>query len=173
MTINRERDAGLAVRRLTDFEQIRLLYHSRLKKDFARSELKPLSSMRRLWEQDAYDCYGLFDGEEILGYAFFARLGETWLFDYLAISDERRGRGLGSLFLRELSACFADGEIIRAVSDIQAGDAEEQLGGVVGDHDDPVHGFAGGVERTVKQDVVADEEQRAAAGDQDSLDRGR
>ena len=57
-------------------------------------------------------------------------------------------------------------------SDIQAGDAEEKLGGVVGDHNDPVDGFAGGVECTVEQDVVADEEQCTAARDQDSLEGG-
>ena len=55
----------LSTRRLTEFAQVETLYKTRLKKDFARNERKPLSSMRRAWERDAYDCYGLFDGEEI------------------------------------------------------------------------------------------------------------
>ena len=50
----------LKTRRLTDFTQVEMLYKTRLKKDFARNELKPLSSMRRFWEKDAYVCYGLF-----------------------------------------------------------------------------------------------------------------
>ena len=58
--------------RLSSFSQVDALYRTRLKKDFARNELKPLSSIRRSWKKGAYDCYGLFDGDEILGYAFFA-----------------------------------------------------------------------------------------------------
>ena len=34
-------------RQLTDFAQVEALYEERLKKDFVRSELRPLSSMRR------------------------------------------------------------------------------------------------------------------------------
>ena len=98
------------VRRLTDFRQVEMLYKTRLKKDFARNEIKPLSAMRRLWEQDAYDCYGLFDGDEILGYAFIVRLGKNCLGDYIAIADGCRGQGLGSVFLRRLTDCLSDAD---------------------------------------------------------------
>ena len=93
----------METRRLTDFSQVEALYSSRMKKDFARNELKPLSGMRRSWENNAYDCYGLFDADEILGYAFFVRLGETYLFDYLAITEEHRDEGLGTIFLQQLA----------------------------------------------------------------------
>lgn len=102
----------LHTRRITDFETIRYLYKSRLKKDFARNELKPLSSMQRLWQEDAYDCYGLFDDDEILGYAFFVRRGKNYLFDYLAVEENRRDEGLGSIFLRQLAACMADADCV-------------------------------------------------------------
>lgn len=113
-------------RRLTDFAQIEVLYRSRLKKDFARNELKFLSGMRRSWENDAYDCYGLFDGDELLGYAFFVRLERNYLFDYLAIAEEHRDRGLGSVFLRQLAACIKDADcIVGEVEDPdKAGDEE-------------------------------------------------
>ena len=103
----------LTVRRLTDFAAVETLYRERMKKDFARNELRPLANLRRSWERDAYDCYGLFRGEEILGYAFFVRLGGNYLFDYLAIAGEHRDEGLGSAFLRLLAGCF--GAAIRRV----------------------------------------------------------
>lgn len=115
-------------RRLTDFAQVEALYRTRLKKDFASNELRPLSSMRRSWEQDAYDCYGLFRGEEILGYAFFVRLGNSYLFDYLAIAEEYRDRGLGSLFLGQLAECLAGADcVVGEVEDPDKGrDAEDR-----------------------------------------------
>ena len=93
----------LSAGQLTDFAQVEALYKTRLKKDFARNELRPLVSLHRSWEKDAYDCYGLFCGEEILGYAFFVRLGKHYLLDYLAIAEGHRDEGLGSLFLRQLA----------------------------------------------------------------------
>ena len=100
------------VRRLTDFAQVERLYEQRLRKDFPRNERRPLSSLRRSWEQGAYDCYGLFRGEDILGYAFFVRLGQSFLFDYLAIAEAHRDEGLGSLFLRQLAACFSGADCV-------------------------------------------------------------
>ena len=51
-------------RRLTDFRQVEKLYKSRLESDFAEDELKPLSAMKKSWEEGNYDCYGLFYGED-------------------------------------------------------------------------------------------------------------
>lgn len=101
-----------AVLRLRDFSQVERLYQTRLKKDFARNERKPLSSMRRSWEKEAYDCYGLFDGKELLGYAFFVRLGRNCLLDYFAIAEEHRNEGLGTIFLRQLADRLADADCV-------------------------------------------------------------
>ena len=90
-------------RRLTDFSQVESLYKSRLVKDFAEDERKPLSSMKESWEKGTYDCYGLFDDEKIVGYAFFVRNGKYCLLDYFAIKEDRRNEGLGSIFLKQLS----------------------------------------------------------------------
>ena len=100
--------------RLTDFAQVEELYRTRMKKDFARNELKPLQSMKRLWEKDAYDCYGLFDGEELLAYAFFIRQGRNYLLDYFAVAEEHRDEGLGSAFMQELLSLLkeADGVLV-------------------------------------------------------------
>lgn len=98
--------------RLTDFAQVERLYKNRLKKDFARNELRPLASLRRSWEKDAYDCYGLFAGEEIVGYAFFVRLGKNYLFDYLGIAEGYRDQGLGSIFLEQLAAELTEADCV-------------------------------------------------------------
>ena len=120
------RKNSLETRRLTDFAQIKMLYESQLKKDFVRNELKPLASMKRSWEKGSYDCYGLFDGTEILGYAFYVRLGNDYLLDYLAITDDHRGQGLGSVFLRQLADCMADaGCVIVEVEDPDRAPDEE------------------------------------------------
>ena len=89
--------------RLMDFRQVESLYKSRLAKDFAEDERKPLSAMKESWEKGQYDCYGLFDGEEIVGYAFFVRNGKYFLLDYFAIKEDRRNEGLGSIFLKQLA----------------------------------------------------------------------
>ncbi|MBR4501694.1 MAG: GNAT family N-acetyltransferase [Clostridia bacterium] len=93
----------MITRRLTDFSQVESLYKTRLREDFPPDELKPLESMERSWRKGAYDCYGLFDGDDILGYAFFVCRDRDLLLDYFAIDKERRDRGLGSLFLRQLA----------------------------------------------------------------------
>ena len=113
-------------RQITDFSLIEMLYNTRLKKDFARDELKPLASMRRSWKKNAYDCYGLFDGEEILGYAFFVRRDRDYLFDYFAIAEERRNEGLGSVFLKQLADCVRDADcIVGEVEDPDMAEDEE------------------------------------------------
>ena len=117
----------LSIRQLTDFAQVEALYKTRLKKDFARNELRPLVSLRRSWEKNAYDCYGLFCGEEILGYAFFVRLGKRCLFDYLAIAEEHRNDGLGSRFLRQLADCLGEADcVVVEVEDPDSAEDEEQ-----------------------------------------------
>jgi hypothetical protein len=102
----------LQTRRITDFSVIEALYRNRLKRDFARNERKPLAAIRRMWDGDAYDCYGLFSAEALLGYAFFVRIGRNYLFDYLAIEAGRRDEGLGSVFLRQLAACLTEADCV-------------------------------------------------------------
>ena len=93
-------------RKLTDFSQVEKLYKSRLESDFAKDELKPLSAMKESWGKGDYDCYGLFEGKEILGYAFFVSNGDNCLLDYFAIKEDRRNEGPGSIFLKQLAACM-------------------------------------------------------------------
>ena len=121
-------NAAPAVRRLTDFAQVRTLYRSWMKKDFTPCELKPLNAMRRLWKKNAYDCYGLFDGEELLGYAFFVCVGKDRLLDYLAVAEGCRGRGYGAVFLRALAGFLADADcvVVEVEDPDKAADGDER-----------------------------------------------
>lgn len=90
-----------AVRLLTP-AQIRALYRERLAEDFPSNELKPLSAMEELLNEGRYDCYGCFEGDAILAYAYFVRLDRNALLDYYAVRRDLRDKGVGSAFLRAL-----------------------------------------------------------------------
>ncbi len=66
--------------------------------------------MRQSWQRGNYDCYGLFDGDEILGYAFFFRIRDCCLLDYFAVEEGHRNQGLGSFFLQQLEHFIASAE---------------------------------------------------------------
>lgn len=88
--------------------QVRALYRERMKDDFPPDEIKRLGIIERAMGRGEYICYGAADGEDILAYAFFARLHENGrpcaLFDYFAVRRELRGQGVGSRFLQALIA---------------------------------------------------------------------
>ena len=116
----------MTTQRLTDFSLIETLYQTRLQKDFSPDELKPLEFMKNSWLKNAYECYGLFDGSEIAGYAFFVRRERDYLLDYLAIAQERRNEGLGSVFLGQLAECMQGAEcFICEVENPEAAEREE------------------------------------------------
>lgn len=102
-------------------EQVKALYYNRMKYDFPANELKPFSSIERGISENRYDCIGLFDGENILGYAYFAILRANGitahLLDYLAIEKNCRHTGLGSeffglfsVYLKDTSIAFLEAE---------------------------------------------------------------
>ena len=91
---------------LLTLPEIRTLYKERMVHDFPADELKPLTMIERAVKRGEYRCYGGLEGGAIAAYAFFVTIrdeGRTiWLFDYLAVDEARRDRGIGSVFLRAL-----------------------------------------------------------------------
>ena len=83
-------------------EQVRDLYARRLTRDFPPDELKPLSRIEQAMTRGEYVCYGAVEGGAILAYAFFVLLGRLALFDYYAVDEPLRDRGIGSRFMRAL-----------------------------------------------------------------------
>jgi GNAT superfamily N-acetyltransferase len=91
-----------------DSRQITEIYTEHMVQDFPDDELKPLWAIERLCERGLYHAYGLFDGNELHGYALFATAGRSrtrqssLLLDYFAVIAGGRSRGYGSKFLKLL-----------------------------------------------------------------------
>ena len=85
-----------------DLDRIRQLYTERVARDFPPDEIKPFSRIEKALSRGEYVCYGATDGGRILGYAFFVITGRQALFDYFAVDQSLRGRGIGSRFIRAL-----------------------------------------------------------------------
>ena len=77
----------MAELRLLTARQLRQVYRERVRSDFPPSERRPLASMERLRAAGVYDTWGMYEGEELLAYAFLWR-SEAYgaaLLDYLAV----------------------------------------------------------------------------------------
>lgn len=88
--------------------QIRALYRERLTRDFPRDEIKPLAMIEKALARGEYVCYGAVSEEDILAYAYFVKLKQNEkpyaLFDYYAVRQDIRSRGVGSRFIQALIA---------------------------------------------------------------------
>ena len=117
--------SGPVLTPLTDVGELWQIYRERMVEDFPRDELKPFFMMRRALRQGVYACYGMKEGETLLGYAFFFRQRDTkrYLFDYFAIDRARRDRGLGSAFLSLLREEFRNADCV--VGEVEDPDAAE------------------------------------------------
>ena len=116
----------MTTRKLTDFAIVEQIYNTHMQKDFPVDEIKPLDMIRQLWNMDVYECYTLSDEDEMLGYAFFVRRERDYLLDYLAIAEEHRNEGLGTLFLRQLKDCIQEANwIVGEVEDPDRAKDEE------------------------------------------------
>ena len=106
----------MEIRKLTLLSELESIYNTCMIRDFPPNERRPLASLAAGWNRDEYDCYGLYEGNELLAYAFFVRLpgksGFNYLFDYLAVCEGHRGEGIGSAFLRLLSGRIQNAECI-------------------------------------------------------------
>lgn len=90
----------IKVKRL-EKEFVTQVYEQQLIKDFVPEELKPIDTLLNLMEQDLYWCYGLFEDETFVAYAFFSRSAnyQDILIDYFAVCSGKRNKGYGGIFL--------------------------------------------------------------------------
>ena len=90
--------------------QLSQLYEAELKHDFPPEELKPLKAILSLMEQGRYQALGLYDGEELLGYALLWLEPDVpfALLDYLGTIEGKRSRGLGTVMLDLLADYYKD-----------------------------------------------------------------
>lgn len=94
---------------LLSSDQINKIYKERTVFDFPPNELKPLDMLHKLVSEGRYECYGVIENEEIIGYSFLNRLGgkEDYLIDYLATIPSVRNCGLGAKILKLLAQKLA------------------------------------------------------------------
>ena len=92
----------MEIRELTG-EQIGRIYTERMPGDFSPDEIKPLSRIEEALSAGKYACYGAFEKDQILAYAFFVINDRSALLDYLAVREDLRGKGIGSEFIRKMA----------------------------------------------------------------------
>ena len=106
---------------------VRRTYRRHMRFDFPKEERKPLKYILMSMREGTYEPFGLVDGGELLGYAFFVTTGGHWLLDYLAIVRDRRGMGYGTKLLSMLRETLADTDSVIAEAenpDFAADEAE-------------------------------------------------
>ncbi len=97
---------------LLNTEEIKSIYNKYMVKDFPPDELKPLSSMMNMLSRGIYACYGLYDNENLLAYAYLTVLDDFVLVDYLAVISRHRGSGIGTKLLSELKKILREKTVI-------------------------------------------------------------
>jgi len=87
-----------------DWLYIRRLY----RRAFPISERKPFAVIRRMYRQGRTDVWLLLKGGRFAGFATTINGEGLVLIDYLAVSEKRRGQGVGSSALRALVRAYPD-----------------------------------------------------------------
>ncbi len=91
-----------------NIEETRYIYNTYMTVDFPSSELKSLKKIVRLMELGKYYSLGVYEGECLVGYAFFMTNENIVLLDYFAILKEKRNGGYGSKAITLISDYFDD-----------------------------------------------------------------
>lgn len=109
------------IRKLTKAE-IETVYKEQMNLDFPPAEIKPLERILSLWEKGLYEVYGMYEEENLLGYAFLSTTKEkSWrLLDYYAIISKYRSKGYGGKFLSSLKKKLEEEEVIGLLIEIES-----------------------------------------------------
>lgn len=97
------------IRRL-EIDEIEILYHAQIKKDFPRNERRPLHLMRKLHKSGRYLCFVYEEENQIVAYATFIHdeAKNNVLLDYFAVDESRRGCGIGGKLLSLVREHWSD-----------------------------------------------------------------
>lgn len=117
---------GMQIVSLTT-EQIRKIYREEMVLDFPDDERKPLMMILKSRAEGTYACFGAFDSDSLVGYAFYAVHGQDYLLDYLAVVRGMRDRGIGSQILLLLANQLEESaSVLVEVEDPRSADTEEE-----------------------------------------------
>lgn len=90
----------MTIRELTS-EEIRDIYNTYMTDDFPPDELKPLDRIEEAISVGKYYCLGAFENMQLVAYAFWVFNEKNYLLDYYAVVPDFRGKGVGTVFLKE------------------------------------------------------------------------
>lgn len=88
-------------------KQVRRIYRWEMCTAFPQAERRPLWGILRLMASGNYDAFGLYQGDELMGYAMLWRGTDFVLLDYLAACGGKQGRGVGTKLLEYLREHYA------------------------------------------------------------------
>lgn len=94
--------------RITDLNKVRQLYHEHMEVDFPPDERPSAAHFLRITEQGGYQIIlFLLEGEEV-GYAVFHEKDGYVLMNFLAVYENRRGTGIGTMQLETIRRLYQD-----------------------------------------------------------------
>lgn len=101
--------------------------YSVMKKDFASDELKPLAMIQEYISRGICKFYGLYEQNRLYAYADVVFSTSAALIDYFAVSEQYRGKGVGSTALKLLAENLSELDFIIAEveSPLQASNGSE------------------------------------------------
>lgn len=89
-------------------EEAKLIYETKLIKDFPPEEVKPFKSMMRMYHENQYRFLGFYEQDELMAYAYMVNFDHFLLLDYFAVISNLRGKGTGSKCLNILKEQMKD-----------------------------------------------------------------
>ncbi|AGN25124.1 N-acetyltransferase GCN5 [Erysipelothrix rhusiopathiae SY1027] len=86
-----------------NYEAFIPIYNNFMINDFPDDELRSLHSIKRMFRDGRYSVLVMVEDDVLLAYANFItdEDGRVALLDYYAVTQARRGQGIGTLFLQK------------------------------------------------------------------------
>lgn len=113
--------------RQLNIEEMKYVYDTYMTEHFPDDELKPFQLIKSVYDQGCYDALGIIYNNKIIGYAYFVKIDNKYLFDYFGITDQYRNLGIGSYMLDKIRTFYKDAEcIIGEVEDYNLADPEQR-----------------------------------------------
>lgn len=85
-----------------NIKQVIRVYNYSLKKDFPINERRPLLIIIKGMLKGTYEPLGAFYKGKLIGYAFFLKYNNDYLWDYLAVFEKYRCKGAGSQIIKAI-----------------------------------------------------------------------
>lgn len=114
--------------RQLNIEEMKYVYDTFMTEHFPDDELKPFQLIKSVYDQGCYDALGIIYNNKIIGYAYFVKIDNKYLFDYFGMIDQYRNLGIGSYMLDEIRTFYKDADcIIGEVEDYNLADPEQRI----------------------------------------------